>query len=90
MFSSRFAVDFEQYIDARCLVENEDVVGAAPKGDAPTTSEWSTILPPTKVRPISDAWGYISLMMMGSRMYTLASNIYVTECIHKIMPVCKI
>ena len=24
-------------------VENEDVVGAAPTGDAPTTSEWSTI-----------------------------------------------
>ena len=25
------------------IVENEDVVGAAPTGDAPTTSEWSTI-----------------------------------------------
>ena len=24
-------------------VENEDVVGAAPTGDAPTTCEWSTI-----------------------------------------------
>ena len=33
-------------------VENEDVVGAAPTGDAPTTSEWSTILLPTKVRLI--------------------------------------
>ena len=32
--------------------ENEDVVGAAPIGDAPTTSEWSTILLPTKVRLI--------------------------------------
>ena len=30
----------------RCQVENEDVVGAAPTGDAPTTSEWSTILLP--------------------------------------------
>ena len=28
---------------ARCQVENEDVVEAAPTGDAPTTSEWSTI-----------------------------------------------
>ena len=27
----------------RCQVENEDVVGAAPTGDAPTTSEWSRI-----------------------------------------------
>ena len=30
-------------------VENEDVVGAAQTGDAPTTSEWSTILLSTKV-----------------------------------------
>ena len=30
-------------------VENEDVVGAALAGDAPTTSEWSTILMPTEV-----------------------------------------
>ena len=30
----------------------EDVVGAAPTGDAPTTSEWSTILLHTKVRLI--------------------------------------
>ena len=27
-------------------VENEDVVGAVPTGDAPTTSVWSTILLP--------------------------------------------
>ena len=32
--------------------ENEDVVGAAPTGDAPTTSELLTILLPTKVRLI--------------------------------------
>ena len=38
-FSSRFAVVFAQSIEARCYVENEDVVGAAPTGDAPTTSE---------------------------------------------------
>ena len=36
-------------IATRCLVENEDVVGAAPTGDASTTSELSTILLPTKV-----------------------------------------
>ena len=29
---------------ARAPVESEDVVGAALTGDAPTTSEWSTIL----------------------------------------------
>ena len=39
-FSSLFAVVFAQSNEARCLVQNEDVVGAAPTGDAPTTSEW--------------------------------------------------
>ena len=42
-------------------VENEDVVGAAPTGAAPTTSEWSTILVPTKVRVILETWRYSSL-----------------------------
>ena len=41
-----------QSIGARCEVENEDVVGAAPTGDAPTTSELSTILLLNKVRLI--------------------------------------
>ena len=27
--------------EAGCLVDNEDVDGAAPTGDAPPTSEWS-------------------------------------------------
>ena len=43
LFSSRLAFVFVQSIEAGCWVENEDVVGAAPTGDAPTTSEWSTI-----------------------------------------------
>ena len=30
-------------------VENEDLVGAGPTGDAPTTFEWSTISLPTVV-----------------------------------------
>ena len=55
-FSSRLAVVFAQSSEARCLVENEDVVGAAPTGDAPTTSEWSTILLPTKVPLILETW----------------------------------
>ena len=38
-FSSRLDIVFAQYIEAKCQVENEDVVGAAPTGDAPTTSE---------------------------------------------------
>ena len=47
-FSALLAVVFAQYIEAKCWVENEDVVGAAPTGDAPTTFEWSTIQLPIK------------------------------------------
>ena len=44
-------------------VLNEDVVGAAPTGDVPTTSEWSTILLPTKVRLILETWRYVFLTL---------------------------
>ena len=50
---------FAQSIEARFLVENEDVVGAAPTGDAPTTSEWLTTLFPTKVCLNLEVWRYI-------------------------------
>ena len=36
---SACTVVLAQYIEAKYQVENEDVVGAAPIGDAPTTSE---------------------------------------------------
>ena len=55
-FSSRLADVFAQCTEARCSVENEGVVGAAPISDAPTTSEWSTILLLTKVRLILEVW----------------------------------
>ena len=58
--SPRLAVVFAQSNEARCQVENEDVVGAAPTGDAPTTSEWLTILLPTKVRLILETWRYVT------------------------------
>ena len=48
-FLSRLAVVFAQSIGARYWVKNENVVGAAPPGDAPITSEWSTILLPNRV-----------------------------------------
>ena len=53
-FSSCLAVVFAQSIEAICEVENEDVVGAVPTGDAPTTSEWPTFLLPTKATYIRD------------------------------------
>ena len=42
-FSFSLAVVTDQSIGTRCWFENEGVVGAALTGDAPTTSEWSTI-----------------------------------------------
>ena len=51
-FSSSLAVVFAQSIEVMCQVENEDGVGAAPKGGAPISSEWSSILLPDKVRLI--------------------------------------
>ena len=54
--SSCLAVVCAQSIEAMCSVDNEDVVGAAPTGDAPTTSEWSTIWLPTKVCLILEIW----------------------------------
>ena len=49
------SIVFAQSIEAMCYVENEDVVGAAPTGNALTTSEWSTCLLSTNVRLISEA-----------------------------------
>ena len=54
---TRLAVVFAQFIE----VENKNVVGAVPTGDAPTTSEWSTILLPSKVHFILKVWGYTSI-----------------------------
>ena len=58
MFLTRLAVAFAQSTGARRQVVDEDVVGAAPTGNAPTTTEWSTILLPTKVRLILKVWRY--------------------------------
>ena len=43
-------------------IKNEYVFEAALKGDAPTTSEWSTNLLPTKVHFILEVWHYLSLV----------------------------
>ena len=54
LVSSCLVVVFAQSIEARCSVTNEDVVGAVRTGDAPTTSEWSTISLLTNVWLISE------------------------------------
>ena len=40
-------------------IMNEDVVGAVLTGNAPTTSEWSTSLLPTKVWNLLEVWWYV-------------------------------
>ena len=66
-FSSRHAIAFVQSIEARCSVDNEDVVGAAPTGAAPTASEWSTILLP-KIHLILEVWWFMSLNPLKNRI----------------------
>ena len=55
-FSSCLTVEFARSIEARRYVVNEYVIRIAPTGDAPTTSEWTIISSPTKVRRISKFW----------------------------------
>ena len=43
-------------MEAKCYVEDVDAVEAAPTGDAPTTSEWSANILPTKVPFILVIW----------------------------------
>ena len=52
-FLSRLAFVFAQSIEARYYVNNEDVV--------PTTTEWSTSLLPTRVRPILEVLRQLKL-----------------------------
>ena len=68
-FSYLLAIVFVQYIEARCWVENEDVVGAAPTGDAPTISVWSIIFWPTNVHLILEVWWYVEAV--GPALKTL-------------------
>ena len=58
-FSSHLAVVFVQSTEARCQGKYEDVCGAAPKGGAPTASEWSTSSLSTKVRLILEVWRHV-------------------------------
>ena len=54
--ASRLADVLPQSIEAKCQVDNEDVVRAASTCNAATTSELSTIFLPTKVRLILEVW----------------------------------
>ena len=47
-------------------MENDDVDGAAPRGDAPTTSQWSTNWLSTKVRLILESWRYFFWGLLGN------------------------
>ena len=65
---------------SQVLVENEDVVGAAPTGDAPTTSELSTILLPTNVRLILEVLRYyICIPVMQGRSTDLFQDLHISS-----------
>ena len=55
-------------------VKNEDVVGTVLTLDASTTSEWSTILLPTKVRLILEVWQYVFAIFIISGKIQLIQN----------------
>ena len=74
IFLCCLAAVFAESLEPRCQVENEDVVRAAPTGDAPTTSEWSTILLPTNVRLILEIlryWSNRHYLMIDSPVYDI-------------------
>ena len=79
------------FLEASCQVENEDVVGAAPTGDAPTTSEWSTILLPTKVRLILEVLRYLwDADSMGSkpRSHSWGNSFIIVDTITRAVATC--
>ena len=87
-FSSRLAVVFVQSIEAKYWVQNEYVVRAVPTGDAPTTSEWSRILLPIKVRLIAEFFWWLSMNFLRHDIFQFArydcevDDSFLNELIH--------
>ena len=84
-FSSRLAVVFAQSIEVRFYVENEDVVGAGPTGDAHTPSECLTILLPIKVWLISEVWRYVMLHAISCCIWPWFIESLVQQTFYRIM-----
>ena len=78
-YNTQYVPVFTQSIEDRYQVEDEDVVGAAPTGDAPTTSDRSEMLLPTKVWLISDDWREMLILIVMSGWNP---NIAITFCTH--------
>ena len=81
--SSGISVGFTQSTEARCSVENEGVVGEAPTGAAPTTSEWSTIYCPLRC-DLYEMFGYIFPPPEITRhLFIAISLLFPLKCIEK-------
>ena len=52
-------------------MENEYVVGPVPTADAPTISEWSTILLPIKILRILEVWRYVVFFISRQNYFRL-------------------
>ena len=75
-FLFRIAVVFAQSKEAMCSVQDEDIVGAAPTGYALITSEWSTIISITKVRPTLYVSRYIWKYRKWNEIHWLGSLLW--------------
>ena len=65
------AVVFPQSIEAWCEVENENVIGAVPTGDAPMTSELrSTSSLPTKLHRLLEFLQYMKISLRNPTVNT--------------------
>ena len=83
-FPPRLVVVFAQSIEARSSVENEDVVGAVPTGDAPTTSGWSTILLSTiRGLPVLNAYRYLRNSDISYKIENASFGIFGKSCTFK-------
>ena len=66
---SRLVVQLSLPNPSKPGVENEDVAGAPPTGDAPTTSEWSTILLLTKMQLILEVWRQFTVLCVAEEVF---------------------
>ena len=73
-YSSRLAVVFAQYIEGKYKVQNEDVVGASPIGDAPTTSKCSAFYRSYWISPISP--NPLLRVLLGLIYHLFTFNLY--------------
>ena len=72
---SRLIVQLFYQIHWSQVLSLEDVVGTAPTGNSPTTSEWSIILVPAKPCLILEVWWYVTRLRNEAKEYYPVSQL---------------